>query len=337
MAWIKVEQSIRDNKKILDLSERLDIPVPYAIGLLVSLWTWGLDNTPSGSLDGVSDRSIARAADWHDGDPGDFVNALIASGLIDQEDGELCVHDWDEFVGSLIKRREADKQRKRNQRNASAECPTDVRNMSAGRPQDVREKSSRRVEKSRVDNTSSYSNNNPEDKKPEEDAEEIFYNFEHATPILEQAEICTDVFKLYTDICKGYPALSVEVSYDRVKLVIDRWSAYGENLDIFRKLFTKAQLSSYMRGENERGWKADFDWMLDADHMARILEGKYDDREPHDPDAEHKKAVEEAREEQAKREAELEEASRKEARQWAEDNPDAVAEIRAKYGINVSP
>ena len=35
--------------------------------------------------------------------------------------------------------------------------------------------------------------------------------------------------------------------------------------------------SPFLRGQSERGWKADIDWFLKPDSMTRILEGKYDD------------------------------------------------------------
>jgi hypothetical protein len=36
--------------------------------------------------------------------------------------------------------------------------------------------------------------------------------------------------------------------------------------------------SSFCRGQNERGWKADIDWFLKPDTLTKILEGKYDDQ-----------------------------------------------------------
>lgn len=36
--------------------------------------------------------------------------------------------------------------------------------------------------------------------------------------------------------------------------------------------------SRFCRGENERGWRADFDWFLQPDVCLKIMEGKYDNR-----------------------------------------------------------
>ena len=42
--------------------------------------------------------------------------------------------------------------------------------------------------------------------------------------------------------------------------------------------FTKAQESDFLTGRNDRGWKADIDFILREDKFISILEGKYDSR-----------------------------------------------------------
>ena len=32
----------------------------------------------------------------------------------------------------------------------------------------------------------------------------------------------------------------------------------------------------FLTGQNDRGWKADFDWCLDPGNIAKVREGKYD-------------------------------------------------------------
>ena len=118
MAWIRVDQSIRDHRKIYDLSDALNISVPLTIGLLICLWLWGMDNTTSGNLDGISARTIARAAKW-DGDPEQLLDALIDSGFIDVDDaGRKFIHDWAEYEGKYISARECERERSRSRRNS---------------------------------------------------------------------------------------------------------------------------------------------------------------------------------------------------------------------------
>ena len=51
------------------------------------------------------------------------------------------------------------------------------------------------------------------------------------------------------------------------------------NLDGWREVFQKLKASAFLTGENERGWRADFDWVIGNDGIAlKILEGKYDNK-----------------------------------------------------------
>jgi hypothetical protein len=51
----------------------------------------------------------------------------------------------------------------------------------------------------------------------------------------------------------------------------------GKFIDQFTRAVTKAQETPFLRGEGDRGWKADFDWFVANDHnVIRVLEGRYD-------------------------------------------------------------
>lgn len=67
-----------------------------------------------------------------------------------------------------------------------------------------------------------------------------------------------------------------------VKLTENRKAAIRARLKEFgrEKVFeaiTKVAESSFCNGRNDRNWKADFDFVFNANKMAKILEGKYDD------------------------------------------------------------
>ena len=102
MAWIQIHQQLKDHRKVLAAADELDIEPAHMLGLLISFWLWAIDNAPDGSLAGISDRMIARAAQW-DKDPEEFVAALTSASLLDvTEDGVLEIHDWSEYTGKLI-------------------------------------------------------------------------------------------------------------------------------------------------------------------------------------------------------------------------------------------
>jgi len=97
----------------MHLEALLNVETPQAVGHLHLLWWWALDNVPSGNLSNITDEVVARASHWK-GDCHTFVQALIESGFID--DSTKYLHDWNDYAGRLIAKREANTLRMREQR-----------------------------------------------------------------------------------------------------------------------------------------------------------------------------------------------------------------------------
>lgn len=119
MAWIELHQAVWTHRKTFELAGILDLDDTYAAAHLIRLWTWALDNAPSGDLNGISDRAVAYGAGWR-GDAEAFVSALVDSGWLD---ADRCIHDWNEYAGRLIERRTANADRMRAAR-ATRVLPT---------------------------------------------------------------------------------------------------------------------------------------------------------------------------------------------------------------------
>lgn len=78
----------------------------------------------------------------------------------------------------------------------------------------------------------------------------------------------------YNAICTSLPKV-VRLTDKRrraVRLIHDKGYT-PEQLD---EVFRKAQASSFCTGQNDRHWKADFDWLLNESNLVKVLEGKYD-------------------------------------------------------------
>lgn len=84
-----------------------------------------------------------------------------------------------------------------------------------------------------------------------------------------------EVQNLYNSICKSFPKCTV-MSNNRKRAIKARFNS-GYNLGHFKILFEKAEASSFMKGKNDRGWRATFDWMIADSGMAKVLDGNYDD------------------------------------------------------------
>ena len=154
MSWIQVHQTLKDHRKLFDAADELEISPPHMMGLLISFWLWALDNAPTGKLDGITHRMIARAAQY-EGDAEKLAAALIRAGWLDEnEDGELEIHDWYEYAGKLIDQRKAEKERSQRRRDAAAAAAgenADDQQTASGQPKKGRKKAAGRVDQSRVD------------------------------------------------------------------------------------------------------------------------------------------------------------------------------------------
>lgn len=83
--------------------------------------------------------------------------------------------------------------------------------------------------------------------------------------------------KLYNECCPSLPRC-LSLSDARKKAIKARFSD-GNGEEVFHKVFVKAEASGFLRGENDRRWTANFDWLIKATNFSKVLEGVYDDRE----------------------------------------------------------
>ena len=126
MAWIELHQGLREHRKLFACADELKVSRIQMIGILVSLWLWALDNTPDGSLKDISSRTIARVCDFSEKKADALVSALHQTGWIDKSDNVYYIHDWFDYAGKLMERREKDRERKKTGKG--------IRKISAGVP-----------------------------------------------------------------------------------------------------------------------------------------------------------------------------------------------------------
>lgn len=115
MAWIESHQQLARHPKTIRLAGKLKINKAQALGHLHLLWWWTLDYAPSGDLSAFSSYEIGAAAEWT-GDADGFLAALLEVGWIDEG---MIVHDWRDYAGKLLDRREGNRERQRRFRDKS--------------------------------------------------------------------------------------------------------------------------------------------------------------------------------------------------------------------------
>jgi hypothetical protein len=120
--WIESHQSLRNHPKVKKAARMAGVNEFEMIGRLHCLWWWALDYAPDGDLTNYSDDDIEAAVDWQ-GERGAFAQALIEcgfnghGGLIDVTDDSRTIHDWYDYGGKLLERRETNKERMREARS----------------------------------------------------------------------------------------------------------------------------------------------------------------------------------------------------------------------------
>lgn len=70
-----------------------------------------------------------------------------------------------------------------------------------------------------------------------------------------------------------------KLTASRKSAINARLNEYG--LQTIYELFERVARNEFFSGNNSRGWRADFDWIMEPKHFIRIMEGVYDKRQNH--------------------------------------------------------
>ena len=113
LPWVQVYSSLREHHKIDDLADELKLKTRYeAIGLVVSLWLWAVNNALDGDISKYRPRAIAEAVGWR-GNAAGFVDAMVKVGLLDRDGDTLYIHDWLEYTSLYVEKEITRKERDR--------------------------------------------------------------------------------------------------------------------------------------------------------------------------------------------------------------------------------
>ena len=113
--WIQVYSNLPQHQKTSRLADELGLtstalnPNILAVGLVVSLWSWAIQNAYNGDLSGCSPRAIAEACLWKK-KPETLVKALSKTGFLDED---MKLHDWEEHACMAMEQEESRKAKTR--------------------------------------------------------------------------------------------------------------------------------------------------------------------------------------------------------------------------------
>lgn len=131
MSWISVDQKLIGGK-LRELHKEIGCSRNEAIGILIGLWLWGMDNANAdGLLRGCGrediEEQISIGADKRY-EPEKAYDALISGGWLEERDGGIYIHDWEEWRYHYNKwqaDRERNKERQKRFRERHAEDNAD--------------------------------------------------------------------------------------------------------------------------------------------------------------------------------------------------------------------
>ena len=83
------------------------------------------------------------------------------------------------------------------------------------------------------------------------------------------------VISLYHQLCPSLPSVR-KLSDKRKQAIKARLRSYS--IDEIKEAFEKAEASDFMKGNNKHNWTADFDWIMNDTNIAKVLDGKYDNK-----------------------------------------------------------
>lgn len=97
------------------------------------------------------------------------------------------------------------------------------------------------------------------------------------TPTENKKEVFNNFLNIYNEECTNLPKC-LKITEKR-KVAINKCLKEKINEEVFREICIKANQSDFLIGENDRNWKADFDFVTRSDKAMQILEGKYENRQ----------------------------------------------------------
>lgn len=85
------------------------------------------------------------------------------------------------------------------------------------------------------------------------------------------------IVDLYNNICVSLPSVA-KITEVRKKHIRSRLNN-GYTVEDLKKVFIEAEKSDFLKGKNDKNWKATFDWLILENNLVKVLEGTYKNRE----------------------------------------------------------
>jgi len=268
--WIPVSVDLLSKPEVARLSFALKCSIEHVCGMLLRFWIWAQTHTSDGHLPDLDIRTASAASQV----PEEFLAQLQDVGWLEVTTNGLNVPNFERWFSKAAKRRLQDAARKREARPPkmpSAKCPQNVRN-DADKMRTREEK--RREEK--IYNIPPNGGSRLDSRPPSVEVGQRSRSETEKPQIRDSPPLAQAIKQLTAawNALEGIPAIrSWSDARRRALKARLRDPAWLEQaLEAIRRI----PKSPFLCGQNERGWRANIDWLLRPDSVTRVLEGAYE-------------------------------------------------------------
>ena len=93
----------------------------------------------------------------------------------------------------------------------------------------------------------------------------------------EENSTSQQIADLFATLCPSFPP--IKIISESIKQSIDTALSFY-TIEEITTLFKKAEASAFLKGENNRNWVASFDWLINTENIAKVLNGNFDSKKP---------------------------------------------------------
>ena len=237
--WIKMRTDLLTSPKVVRMASALNADRFRIAGGLLSVWSLFDAHSVDGILEGYTSSAVDELAAW----PG-FAESMLSVGWLEQDGTSLAMPRFDAHNGASAKRRAQDADRKRNDRKTSANDADEMRT---------------REEKRREEKEQNHLS-------PSGDGHAAKFSY-------------ADIQQAYNEICSPtFPACAVmnEKRKRQIKAMgsIEFMGSkpFTTGIEVWRQYFTDCLTDPHWCGQNDRGWRADFDFVTSTKNVIKLME-----------------------------------------------------------------
>lgn len=270
--WIKITTDIFDDEKILLIES---MPDSYAI---ITVWFKLLCLAGKQNNSGVfmmgriayTDKMLATIFRMKETTVTMALQTFEQFGMVEIVDGVITIPNWGKHqsLDAYEKKKQRDRERiarKRAEQKAlvgmSPDMSPDVASLEEDKEKEIEKDNENDNDVSYpVSYNDSYNDSFNESFTPPPKIDRVDYQ---------------RIVDMFNSICVSFPSVR-SLSDARRKAIKARLNTYS--LEQFKAMFEIAEASPFLKGQGNRNWRANFDWLIKDSNFAKVLDGNYSDK-----------------------------------------------------------